>query len=56
MGADDPLKGTLYDLMTWSENFRFNPNDVDRSLPKVIAYMLLAESSTRKLHVTIFLR
>ena len=54
MVAVDPLKGPSSDLMTCSENFRFNHNYVNRSLPKIISYLTLADSSTWKFRITIF--
>ena len=36
MGADDPFKGPLSVFMTCSENYIFNTNVVNISLPKII--------------------
>ena len=41
--------------MAWSDTFKFNPNSVNRYLPKIISYRLLAESSTCYFHVTTFI-
>ena len=54
MGIVDPLKGPLSDSMTCSEDFKFNYNYVNRSLPKIILYLPLAESSTQHFHITTF--
>ena len=54
MGVVDPLKGKSSALMTFSENFRFNPNYIDRYRTKIISYLPLAESSTWQFHVTKF--
>ena len=43
-----------YTLMEYSKQNRYNTNYVNRSLPKIISYMLLVESSTWKFHVDIF--
>ena len=53
MGAVDPLKIPSYYSMTQSENFKFNPNSVNRYCPKIISYLPLADSSTLIFHVTI---
>ena len=36
IGSVDPIKGPSSASMTCSENFRFNPNSVHISLPKII--------------------
>ena len=54
MGALDPLKGPSSDLMTWSDNFKFNPNYFNKSLPRIILYLPLAESYTWHYRVTTF--
>ena len=36
------------------DNFRFNPNYVNRFIPKIISYLPLADSFTWQFHVTIF--
>ena len=46
MGVVEPLKGPSSALMTCLDNFRFNPDYVNRSCPKIILYLPLAESST----------
>ena len=46
MGAVDPLKGPSYALMACLEKFTFNPNYVNRYIPKIISYLPLAQSST----------
>ena len=45
MGSDNPFKYPSSASMTCSEMFRFNPNDVNRYLPKIILYLTLVESS-----------
>ena len=40
--------------MTWSDNFKFNPNYVNIYLPKIISYLTLEESSIWHLHITTF--
>ena len=42
----DPIKGPSSALMMCSETFKFNPNYVNSSLPKIISYLPLVESST----------
>ena len=48
----DPFKGSSYASVTCSENFRFNTNSINRYHPNIILYLLLAELSTWKFHVT----
>ena len=52
MGVVDPLKGPSYDLMTCSENFRFNPNSVNIPHTKIILYLPLTGSSVLQFHIT----
>ena len=54
MGAVYPWKGPSYDSMTWSDNFKFNPNYVNIYLPKIISYLTLEESSIWHFHITTF--
>ena len=53
MGAVDSIKGPSSALMTCSDNFKFNPNSVNRYIPKIISYLPLAES-TWHLHFATF--
>ena len=46
MGAVDPLKVPSSAPITCSEKLRYNPNYVNISLPKIMLYLHLAESST----------
>ena len=54
MGVVYSLKGASSDLMASSENFKLNGNYVNRSRPKIISYLLLADFPTWHLHVTTF--
>ena len=54
MGVLYPLKGPSSASMTCSDNFKLNPNYVNRSCPKIISYLPLADSSTLYFHVTTF--
>ena len=54
MGVVDPFNIPSSDLVTCSDNFRFNPNYVNISLPKIISYLPSDDSSTRNFHVTTF--
>ena len=54
IGDVDPIKGPSYASMTCSENFTFNTNSIYRSLPKIISYLPLAESSKLHFHVMTF--
>ena len=40
--------------MTWSDNFKFNPNSVNKYFPKIISYLPLAQPSTWHFHVMKF--
>ena len=53
MGDVYPLKVPSSASMTWSDSYRFNPRAVNRSLPNIIPYIPLAESSTWHFHVEI---
>ena len=55
MGEINPFKGPSYASMKCSENFILDPNYVNRSLPKIISYLPLAESHTWQFLVTIFI-
>ena len=46
MGVVEHLKGPSSDLVTYSENSRFNPNYINRYCPNVVLYLPLAVSST----------
>ena len=46
MGVVDPLKSPMSDAMTCSDHFNFNPNPINKYLPKIISYIPLLESST----------
>ena len=46
MSAVDPLKVPSSVLITCSDHFEFNPNYVNTSLPNIISYLPLAETST----------
>ena len=54
MGGVEPLKVPPPASMAWSDNFRFNPKVVNISLPKIIEYLPLEDSSTWTFHVTVF--
>ena len=54
MGVVDPLKDPSSAPMTWSDNFKFNPNYVNRSCPKNISCLPLVESSAWNFHVMTF--
>ena len=54
MSVLDPLKGPSSASMTCLTNFKFNPNYVNISRPKIILYLPLAESSKCHFHVTAF--
>ena len=54
MVVADPLKGPPSALMTFSDNFKFNRNNVNRYLYKIIFYLPLADSSTLHYHVPTF--
>ena len=43
MGTLDTFEGPSPASMTCSENFRFDTNDFNRYLPKIIYYLHLAE-------------
>ena len=51
MGVVDPLKVPSSSSMMCSDNFKFDPNYVDRSCYKIISYLLSADSSTWHFHV-----
>ena len=50
MGSVDPLKGQSSDLMMWSDNFRFNPNYVNKYLTKIILHLPLMDLFTWYFH------
>ena len=52
MGVVYSLKFPSSALMTYSDNYIFNPNYFNRSRPKIISYLPLEELSTWHFHVT----
>ena len=55
MGAVTPLKGKSSASMTRSNFFRFNHKYINISLPNIMSYLRLLESSTWTFPVTFFL-
>ena len=56
MGDDHPLYGPSPPIMTFLENLRSSPNVVIGSLPRIISYLPLVDSSTWYFHVTILVQ
>ena len=52
MGVADSSKGPSSASITCSENFKFNPNYVNRYFTKILSCLTLEESSTWYFHVT----
>ena len=54
MGAVHLSNGLSTLSMKFSENFKFNPNNVSIHLPKTISYLISKDSSTWNPQVTMF--
>ena len=54
IGAEHPLCGPSLPCMVFSENFRSSPSVVSSSLPSIISYLPVVDSSTWHFHVMIF--
>ena len=54
IGAEQLSYGSSPPIMTFSENLISSPNEVSRSLPRIISYLPLLDLLTWHFHVTIF--